>query len=139
MAGPHRWALADDRHPISVMVNEEDHLRLQAILPGLQLDAAYRIADQMDDQFGGALDYAFHSHYGYLAASLSNCGTGLRLSVMAHLPGLALSGKLNGTLEAARTLARGSARAVWRRQRGGGQMSTRFPMPSLRVRQSGSY
>ncbi len=104
MAGPGRWALADDKHTISVMVNEEDHLRLQAILPGLQLDAAYRIADQMDDQFGGALDYAFHSHYGYLAASLSNCGTGLRLSVMAHLPGLALSGKLDGTLEAARTL-----------------------------------
>ena len=104
MAGPHRWALADDKHTISVMVNEEDHLRLQAILPGLQLDAAYRIADQMDDQFGGVLDYAFHSHYGYLASSLSNCGTGLRLSVMAHLPGLALSGKLDGTLEAARTL-----------------------------------
>ena len=54
MAGPHRWALVDDRHTVSVMVNEEDHLRLQAILPGLQLDAAWRIADQMDDQFGGA-------------------------------------------------------------------------------------
>lgn len=119
MAGPHRWALADDKHTVSVMVNEEDHLRLQAILPGLQLDAAWRIADQMDDQFGGALDYAFDAHYGYLTSSLSNCGTGLRLSVMAHLPGLALSGKLDGALEAARTLGsavrgpygEGSARA----------------------------
>ena len=104
MAGPHRWALVDDRHTISVMVNEEDHLRLQAILPGLQLDAAWRIADQMDDQFGAHLDYAFDSHYGYLTSSLSNCGTGLRISVMAHLPGLALSGKLDSALEAARTL-----------------------------------
>ncbi len=104
MAGPHRWALVDDKHTISVMVNEEDHLRLQAILPGLQLDAAWRIADQMDDQFGSHLDYAFDAQYGYLTSSLSNCGTGLRISVMAHLPGLALSGKLDGALEAARTL-----------------------------------
>ena len=103
-SGPHRWALVDDKHTVSVMVNEEDHLRLQAILPGLQLDAAWRIADQMDDQFGGHLDYAFDAHYGYLTSSLSNCGTGLRVSVMAHLPGLAISGKLDGALEAARTL-----------------------------------
>ena len=103
-AGPHRWALVDDKHTISVLVNEEDHLRLQAILPGLQLDAAYRIADQMDDQFGAHLDYAFDPRYGYLTSSLSNTGTGLRLSVMAHLPGLALSGKLAGALDAARTL-----------------------------------
>ncbi|MGI4790447.1 MAG: hypothetical protein ACRYFS_16540, partial [Janthinobacterium lividum] len=104
MAGPHRWALVDDRHTISVMVNEEDHLRLQAILPGLQIDAAWRIADQMDDQFGSHLDYAFDPHYGYLTSSLSNCGTGLRISAMAHLPGLALAGKLDGAMEAARTL-----------------------------------
>lgn len=103
-SGPHRWALVDDRHTISVMVNEEDHLRLQAILPGLQLEAAWRVADQMDDQFGAHLDYAFDARWGYLTSSLSNCGTGLRLSVMAHLPGLALSGKLEGALEAARTL-----------------------------------
>ena len=104
MAGPHRWALVDDKHTVSVMVNEEDHLRLQAILPGLQLDAAWRIADQMDDQFGAYLEYAFDAHYGYLTSSLSNCGTGLRISVMAHLPGLALSNKLDSALEAARTL-----------------------------------
>ena len=104
MAGPNRWALVDDKHTVSVMVNEEDHLRLQAILPGLQIDAAWRIADQMDDQFGGHLSYAFDPQYGYLTSSLSNCGTGLRVSVMAHLPGLALSGKIEGAMEAARTL-----------------------------------
>ena len=86
------------------MVNEEDHLRLQAILPGLQIDAASRIADQMDDQFGRHLEYAFHPKYGYLTSSLSNCGTGLRISVMAHLPGLALTGKIEAAMAAARTL-----------------------------------
>lgn len=103
-AGPHRWALVDDRHTISVMVNEEDHLRLQAILPGLQLESAWRVADRLDDQFGAHLEYAKHPRYGYLTASLSNCGTGLRLSVMVHLPGLALAGKLEEKLGAARTL-----------------------------------
>jgi len=104
LAGPHRWALVDDRQTVSVMVNEEDHLRLQAILPGSQLEAVWRIADLMDDQLGQTLDYAFDAKHGYLTSSLTNCGTGLRLSVMAHLPGLAASGKLSGTLEAARTL-----------------------------------
>jgi protein arginine kinase len=103
-AGAHRWALVDDRHTVSVMVNEEDHLRLQAILPGLQLDAAYKIADQLDDWFAGHLTYATHPSYGYLTSSLANCGTGLRLSVMAHLPALALAGDLEEALTAAQTL-----------------------------------
>jgi protein arginine kinase len=103
-AGPYRWALVDDRHTISVMVNEEDHLRLQAILPGLQLESAWRIADKLDDLFGAQLEYAKHDRYGFLTASLSNCGTGLRMSVMVHLPGLALAGKLEEKLGAARTL-----------------------------------
>ena len=121
MAGPHRWALVDDRHTVSVMVNEEDHLRLQAILPGLQLDSAWQIADQMDDQFGAHLDYAFDPHYGYLTSSLSNCGTGLRLSVMAHLPGLALSGKAGKRPERRSDARIGGARALRRAQRRGGR------------------
>ena len=103
-AGPSRWALVDSRHTISVMVNEEDHLRLQAILPGLQLESAWRIADRLDDQFAAHLEYAKHPKYGFLTSSLSNCGTGLRLSVMVHLPGLSLAGKLEEKLGAARTL-----------------------------------
>ncbi len=103
-AGPWRWALVDDRHTISVMVNEEDHLRIQAILPGLQLTAAWHTADKLDDAFAERLDYSHDSLYGYLTASLSNCGTGLRVSAMAHLPGLALIGRLNGALTAAHAL-----------------------------------
>jgi len=112
LAGPHRWALVDDRHTVSVMVNEEDHLRLQAILPGLQLEAAWQVAGGLDDQFAAHLDYAFHAQYGFLTSSLSNCGTGLRLSVMVHLPGLAMAGKLEDALQAARTLG-GSVRGLY--------------------------
>jgi protein arginine kinase len=111
-AGPHRWALVDDRHTISVMVNEEDHLRLQAILPGLQLESAWRVADRLDDLFGSHLEYAKHPKYGFLTASLTNCGTGLRLSVMVHLPGLALAGTLEEKLGAARTLG-GAVRGLY--------------------------
>ena len=111
-AGPHRWALVDDRHTVSVMVNEEDHLRLQAILPGLQLDASRTIAESLDDLFGAHLDYAYHTQYGFLTSSLGNCGTGLRMSVMAHLPGLAMSGKLPDALQAARTLG-GAVRGLY--------------------------
>jgi protein arginine kinase len=103
-AGPWRWALVDDRHTVSVMLNEEDHLRIQAILPGLQLTAAWQIADSLDDAFAGFLDYARDPRYGYLTSSLSNCGTGLRVSVMAHLPGLDLIGRIQESLNAAQTL-----------------------------------
>lgn len=104
MAGQARWALVDDKHTVSVMVNEEDHLRIQAILPGLQLDAAWQIADRLDNRLAERLEYAYDPTYGFLTSSLSNCGTGLRLSVMLHLPGLALSGKFDQSLGAARTL-----------------------------------
>ncbi|WP_165864321.1 ATP--guanido phosphotransferase [Capsulimonas corticalis] len=103
-AGPSRWALVDDKHTTSVMVNEEDHLRIQAILPGLQLSGAWRIADELDDRLAEDLEYARHNCYGFLTSSLANCGTGLRLSVMAHLPGLTLARKLDDALSAARTL-----------------------------------
>lgn len=103
-AGPWRWALVDDRHTVSVMVNEEDHLRIQAILPGMQLTAAWQIADALDDAFAERLAYARDPRYGYLTASLSNCGTGLRVSVMAHLPGLALIGRIEESLTAALAL-----------------------------------
>jgi len=75
----------------SVMVNEEDHLRLQVVVPGLQLEAAWRLADVLDDEIAERVDYAFSPRLGYLTACPSNVGTGLRTSVMLHLPGLTLS------------------------------------------------
>lgn len=78
---------------VSIMINEEDHLRIQALLPGLQCAEALRVADAVDDALNASLEYAFSEEWGYLAASPANVGTGLRASVMMHLPGLVLAGQ----------------------------------------------
>lgn len=90
-------ALSKD-HTISIMVNEEDHIRLQTILPGLELEKAYSIASQIDDVLDNSLDYAFHDRFGYLTTCMTNLGTGLRASVMLHLPALEKAGALNNIL-----------------------------------------
>lgn len=86
---------------IAIMVNEEDHFRIQAILPGLQLLPAWRLVDEIDDELAKELKFACSNRLGYLTASLSNVGTGLRISAMMHLAGLAMVGRLAGTLKAA--------------------------------------
>lgn len=73
---------------LSIMVNEEDHLRIQCLLPGLALDECWEIASRADDALEATLDYAFSEDFGYLTACPTNVGTGLRASVMLHLPGL---------------------------------------------------
>ncbi len=75
---------------ISVMVNEEDHIRIQSLQPGLNLEEAWRAADKVDDQLEAELTYAFSPKMGYLTSCPSNVGTGMRASVMLHLPGLVL-------------------------------------------------
>lgn len=75
---------------LSVMVNEEDHIRIQSMQPGLNLIAAWNDADQVDDQLEAVLTYAFSPKLGYLTSCPSNVGTGMRASVMLHLPGLVL-------------------------------------------------
>ncbi len=69
-----------------IMVNEEDHFRIQVIRPGLQLMDCYRIADTVDDELNRFVDYAFSKEYGYISACPSNLGTGLKASVILHLP-----------------------------------------------------
>lgn len=85
---------------VSIMVNEEDHLRVQCIMPGLRLTEAWQMANAVDDAFEKHLLYAFHEKFGYLTACPTNVGTGIRASVMMHLPGLVLSGNLNRMLTA---------------------------------------
>lgn len=77
---------------VSIMVNEEDHLRIQTLLPGMQLKEAYGVADRFDDLFDEKLKYAFNENLGYLTTCPTNLGTGLRASVMLHLPAIAQSG-----------------------------------------------
>lgn len=81
----------DERERISLMVAEEDHLRLQVLLPGLDLSEAWNVANRLDDGLESGLDYAFDAQSGYLTAYPTNLGTGLRASVMVHLPALVLT------------------------------------------------
>ncbi len=90
-------ALRDDE-VLSIMVNEEDHLRVQSLLPGLQLESAWDQVNRLDDELEKTLDYAFSERLGYLSACPTNVGTGLRASVMVHLPGLVHTDQIKGVL-----------------------------------------
>lgn len=79
---------------VSIMVNEEDHLRIQSIYPGFQLESAWEQCDQADDAIGEHLEYAFSPDLGYLTTCPTNVGTGLRASVMMHLPVLSLTNQM---------------------------------------------
>jgi protein arginine kinase len=81
------------------MINEEDHLRLQAMQSGLQLRDTWRIIDRIDDDMSDNLDYAFSEQYGYLTACPTNVGTGLRASVLIHLPALVLTKEIDKVIK----------------------------------------
>ncbi len=97
--GPEKGLAIDKDQMISIMVNEEDHLRIQVLYPGMQLQDALRLAEEVDDALEKKLEYAFQEKWGYLSCCPTNLGTGLRVSVMVHLPGLALTGNLKQTLQ----------------------------------------
>lgn len=80
---------------LSFMVNEEDHLRMQAICCGLQLEKVFGMINQADSELEPMLDFAFHQKLGYLTACPTNVGTGMRASAMLHLPGLVISEQIN--------------------------------------------
>src|SRR3982751_3781515 len=88
----------------SVMINEEDHLRMQALRPGLQLKQAWAAIDHFDSELEKKLDYAFDSDLGYLTACPTNLGTGIRVSAMLHLPGLVLAEQINQIIQAVNKL-----------------------------------
>lgn len=85
---------------VSLMVIEEDHLRLQVFQSGLNLVEAWRIADEIDSELEKTLDYAFDATLGYLTACPTNVGTGIRASCMLHLPSLVLTQQANKVLQA---------------------------------------
>jgi protein arginine kinase len=86
---------------VSVMTNEEDHLRLQVIRAGFAVRAAFEAAAETDRRLERRLTYAWHDRYGYLTACPTNCGTGLRVSVMMHLPALVLMKQIDKVFQAA--------------------------------------
>ncbi|MGM0603770.1 MAG: protein arginine kinase [Bacillota bacterium] len=83
---------------VSIMINEEDHLRIQIISPGLNLSELWNEIDLLDNNIEEDADYAFSERWGYLTSCPTNVGTGLRASVMCHLPALTLNGKLQNFL-----------------------------------------
>ena len=85
---------------ISIMVNEEDHLRLQVLKPGFSLSECWQIAEKMDSDLEKKLNFAFSGKLGYLTACPTNTGTGMRASVMLHLPALVLTKQINRVIQA---------------------------------------
>ena len=84
---------------LGVMVNEEDHLRLQGLRSGFALEAAYAEVERLDAELGQRLPFAFHPEFGYLTSCPTNVGTGLRASVLIHLPGLVLTKEISKVLQ----------------------------------------
>jgi len=81
------------------VINEEDHVRLQGLRSGFALDAAYAVTERMDREFGVRVSFAFHPEFGYLTACPTNVGTGLRASVLIHLPALVLTTEITKVLQ----------------------------------------
>ena len=93
-------AVIERRQTFSLMLNEEDHLRMQSIRSGLQLSAAYEALSKLDSELEESLEFAFDPTLGYLTTCPTNLGTGLRASAMLHLPGLVLSDQIGQVLQA---------------------------------------
>ncbi|WP_416829399.1 protein arginine kinase [Ectobacillus polymachus] len=87
--------LLSENEQISIMINEEDHIRIQCLFPGFQLSEALQLANTVDDWLEMHVEYAFDEHLGYLTSCPTNVGTGLRASVMMHLPALVLTQQMN--------------------------------------------
>ena len=90
---------------LSVMINEEDHLRIQVMQSGLNLDQSWKVANTIDDNLSEKLDFAYSMNWGYLTACPTNTGTAMRGSVMLHLPALVMTKQINKVLAAVSKLS----------------------------------
>lgn len=97
--GKDKSVLISSDRTMSIMLMEEDHIRLQVILGGEELDKAYDLANRVDDVMEEELTYAYDERFGYLTACPTNAGTGLRASVMMHLPALVITGNMDRLLQ----------------------------------------
>lgn len=92
---PASAVLLNKDESISIMINEEDHIRIQAMGTDLSLQDLYNIASEIDDTLDQSLDISYDEHLGYLTTCPTNIGTGMRASVMLHLPGLSIMKRMN--------------------------------------------
>lgn len=93
-------ALISEDERISVMVNEEDHIREQCLMPGFRLEEAFSILDKVDDALSDKIEFAYDTRYGYLTSCPTNVGTGMRASVMLFLPALTMTRKITAVIHA---------------------------------------
>lgn len=100
----HGAVLINEGQSVSIMVNEEDHLRLQCLFPAFQLNEALTLASGVDDWLEQKMDYAYDERRGYLTSCPTNVGTGMRASVMVHLPALVLTNQMNRMIPAVNQL-----------------------------------
>ncbi len=91
--------LINETDDFSIMVNDEDHFRIQVIRPGLQLEETFRMADKIDDELNRFVNYSFSREYGYLTSCPSNIGTGMKASAMLHLPVLTMKNTITSLKE----------------------------------------
>ena len=89
-----KMLVTDEQGTLCIMVNEEDHLRIQSIVPGLDIESAYKKACEADDAISKGVSVAFDEKLGYLTSCPTNLGTGMRASVMLHLPALTSCGQI---------------------------------------------
>lgn len=102
MAGDRKYsaAIISRDEKISILINEEDHLRIQCLCTGMQIREAWEICSRIDAFLEERVDFAFSDRYGYLTCCPTNVGTGIRASVMLHLPALVMTGFIKSVLEA---------------------------------------
>ena len=96
----HKAVVIGDREILSIMINEEDHIRCQVMQSGFNLNEAWQIIKRVDQEFEKKLDFAYSQDWGYLTACPTNTGTALRASVMLHLPSLVMNKQINKVLQA---------------------------------------
>ena len=87
--------LINEEENICIMINEEDHIRMQVFAAGFDLENLLNLSIELDQKLENLINYAYSEKYGYLTSCLTNIGTGMRASVMVHLPALTITGNIN--------------------------------------------
>ncbi len=95
---PYTAIIINDEENICIMVNEEDHIKLQVFTSGLDIDNILNLAIEIDEKLEELVPYSYHQKYGYLTACPTNVGTGLKVSTLVHVPGLEMTGNLSKIL-----------------------------------------
>ena len=101
---PYTAIIINDEENICIMVNEEDHIKLQVFTSGLDLEHILNLAIEIDEKLEELVPYSYHKKYGYLTACPTNVGTGLKVSTLIHIPGLEMTGNLNKMLNVVNNL-----------------------------------